>query len=43
VPEVDGAIGIDWGVTVTATTTDPAYDLPFGGHRRRCAAELAKA
>jgi putative transposase len=42
-PVVDGAIGIDWGVTVTATTTEPAYDLPFGGHRRRCAAELAKA
>ena len=42
-PEVDGAIGIDWGVTTTATTTEPAYDLPFGGHRRRCAAELAKA
>lgn len=38
-----GSIGIDWGVTTTATTTDPAYDLPFGGHRRRCAAELAKA
>jgi putative transposase len=42
-PEVDGGIGIDWGVITTATTTDPAYDLPFGGHRRRCAAELAKA
>jgi putative transposase len=42
-PVVDGSIGIDWGVTVTATTTEPAYDLPFGGHRRRCAAELAKA
>jgi putative transposase len=42
-PEVDGAIGIDWGVATTATATDPAYDLPFGGHRRRCAAELAKA
>ncbi|HWN34517.1 MAG TPA: transposase [Pseudonocardia sp.] len=42
-PDADGAIGIDWGVTTTATTTDPAYDLPFGGHRRRCAAELARA
>lgn len=39
----DGRIGIDWGVTTTATTTDAAYDLPFGGHRKRCAAELAKA
>jgi len=42
-PEVNGAIGIDWGVRTTATTTDPAYDLPYGGHRKRCAAELAKA
>jgi putative transposase len=42
-PEADGAIGIDWGVTTTATTTDPAYDLPYGGYRRRCAAELARA
>ena len=41
--EVTGAIGIDWGVTTTATTTDPAYDLPYGGHRKRCAAELARA
>jgi putative transposase len=42
-PEACGAIGIDWGVKVTATTTDPAYDLPYGGHRKRCAAELARA
>jgi putative transposase len=42
-PEVDGSIGIDWGVSTTATTSDPAYDVPFGGHRRRCAAELAKS
>lgn len=37
-----GGVGIDWGVSTTATTTDPAFDLPYGGHRRRCAAELAK-
>jgi putative transposase len=43
VPEADGSIGIDWGVSTTATTTDPAYDLPYGGHRKRCAAELARA
>jgi len=43
VSDADGSIGIDWGVTVTATATDAAYDLPFGGHRTRCAAELAKA
>jgi len=41
--DAEGGIGIDWGVTTTATATDPAYDLPFGGHRRRCAAELARA
>ncbi|WP_239314073.1 RNA-guided endonuclease InsQ/TnpB family protein, partial [Plantactinospora mayteni] len=41
-PEAEGAIGVDWGVTTTATTTDPAYDLPHHGHRKRCAAELAK-
>jgi len=37
------AIGIDWGVKVTAATTDTAFDLPHLGHRRRCAAERAKA
>lgn len=42
-PDADRAIGIDWGVTTTATTTDDVYDLPYGGHRKRCAAELAKA
>ena len=42
-PDADGGIGVDWGVTTTAATTDPAYDLPYGGHRKRCAAELAKA
>jgi putative transposase len=42
-PEVCGSIGIDWGVTTTATTTEAAYDLPYLGHRKRCAAELAKA
>jgi len=43
VPPAESAIGIDWGVTTTATTTDPSFDLPYLGHRRRCAAELAKA
>lgn len=42
-PDAAGGIGIDWGIRATATTTDPAYDLPYGGHRKRCAAELAKA
>ena len=39
---VGGAIGVDWGVSAPATTTDPAFDLPYHGHRRRCAAELAR-
>ncbi|MFF3573683.1 RNA-guided endonuclease InsQ/TnpB family protein [Nocardia jiangxiensis] len=38
-----GGIGIDWGVATTATTSDPAFDLPYLGHRKRCTAELAKA
>ena len=42
-PEEDGGIGIDWGVSVTATTSEPSFDLPHLGHRKRCAAELAKA
>lgn len=41
-PDADAGIGIDWGVTTTATTTNPAYDLSYGGHRKRCAAELAR-
>ncbi|WP_328405163.1 RNA-guided endonuclease InsQ/TnpB family protein [Nocardia sp. NBC_00403] len=43
VPVAQGGVGIDWGVSVTATTTDTRFDLPFLGHRKRCAAELAKA
>ncbi len=39
----EGGIGIDWGVSTTATTTDPLFDLPYRGHRRRCSAELARA
>lgn len=42
-PHAEGSIGIDWGVSTTATTTDPAYDLPHAGHRKRSAAETAKA
>lgn len=41
-PETTGAIGIDWGVKVTATTTDPAYDLAYGAHAKDAAAGLAK-
>jgi putative transposase len=39
----EGGIGVDWGISTPATTTDPRFDLPYAGHRRRCAAELAKA
>lgn len=42
-PDTDGSVGFDWGVTTTATASDERYDLPYGGHRKRCAAELAKA
>ncbi|MFI5895171.1 RNA-guided endonuclease InsQ/TnpB family protein [Actinoplanes sp. NPDC051513] len=36
-------IGVDWGVKTTAATTDPVFDLPHLGHRKRCAAERARA
>lgn len=42
-PDVDAGIGIDWGVTTTATTSDERHDLGYLGHRRMCAAQLAKA
>ncbi len=35
-----GSIG---GVARTATATDTRFDLPHAGHRKRCAAELAKS
>lgn len=38
-----GGIGVDWGVKVPAVTTDPAFDFPYLGHRKRCAAEVARA
>ncbi|HEY8719822.1 transposase, partial [Pengzhenrongella sp.] len=39
---VDGGIGVDWGVTATATTTNPVFDLPHSCHRKRSADALAK-
>lgn len=42
-PESGGAIGIDWGVKTVATTTDPAFDLPASGKRRKVAAQVAAA
>ncbi|WP_405137711.1 RNA-guided endonuclease InsQ/TnpB family protein [Nocardia sp. NBC_01388] len=41
-PTMVESIGIDWGVSVTATTTDLSFDLPHCGCRMRCAAELAR-
>ena len=41
-PDTDSAIGIDWGVKVIATTTDPAYDLPHPEHARDATKALAK-
>jgi putative transposase len=38
----EAAIGVDWGVKTTATTTDARFDLPHLGHRKRCAAQRAK-
>lgn len=40
--EATGQIGIDWGVKTPAVTTDPAYDFPYIGHRKRCASEVAR-
>ena len=40
-PTNDG-IGVDWGVTTTATTTDPAYDLLHAEHGKRAAQRLAR-
>jgi putative transposase len=42
-PDSDAAIGIDWGVSITANSTDAKFDLQYLGHRRMCAAQLAKA
>ncbi|MFB4300316.1 RNA-guided endonuclease InsQ/TnpB family protein [Actinomadura sp. NTSP31] len=41
-PATGRVIGIDWGVTETATTTSDAYDLPHTGHGRKAAARLAR-
>ena len=42
-PEVTGRVGIDWGVKVTATASDPAYDLPHAQHGQRASTRLAQA
>ncbi|WP_246042440.1 RNA-guided endonuclease InsQ/TnpB family protein [Streptomyces globosus] len=40
-PETGRAIGIDWGVSETATTTSDAHDLPHAQHGKTAAARLA--
>ena len=40
-PPSDAGIGIDWGVSTPASTTDKRFDLGYAGHRKRCAAERA--
>ncbi|MEV5544508.1 transposase, partial [Saccharopolyspora shandongensis] len=41
-PETGRVIGIDWGVTETATTTDADYDLPHVEHGKKAQAKLAR-
>ncbi|MFF2544760.1 RNA-guided endonuclease InsQ/TnpB family protein [Kitasatospora sp. NPDC058063] len=41
-PPVGSAIGIDWGVTVTATTTSEAHDLPHAEHGKRAQKTMSR-
>ncbi|MEU3911996.1 transposase [Streptomyces sp. NPDC029721] len=41
-PRTGSAIGIDWGVKETATTTSDAHDLPHAQHGDTAAAKLAR-
>ncbi|MDI2127758.1 RNA-guided endonuclease InsQ/TnpB family protein [Yinghuangia seranimata] len=41
-PPTGRALGVDWGVRETATTTDEAYDLPHPEHGRKTAVRLAR-
>ncbi|TAN24934.1 MAG: transposase [Actinomycetota bacterium] len=41
-PQLNRAIGVDWGVKEIATTTDEAFDLPHPNHGKTGAAKLAK-
>ncbi|MQM27657.1 RNA-guided endonuclease InsQ/TnpB family protein [Glycomyces albidus] len=40
-PATGAVIGIDWGVTVIATTTSDDHDLPHPSHGKRSAGKLA--
>ncbi|MFJ3928033.1 RNA-guided endonuclease InsQ/TnpB family protein, partial [Streptomyces sp. NPDC090022] len=41
-PQTGRAIGIDWGIKETATTTSDAHDLPHAQHGRTAAQNLAR-
>ncbi|MFI1481226.1 RNA-guided endonuclease InsQ/TnpB family protein [Streptomyces sp. NPDC020747] len=41
-PETGRALGVDWGVRETATTTSDAHDLPHAGHGRKAKAKLTR-
>ncbi|MEU5850372.1 RNA-guided endonuclease InsQ/TnpB family protein [Saccharopolyspora shandongensis] len=41
-PETGRAIGIDWGVKETATTTSDDHDLPHAQHGKNAAVKLAR-
>src|SRR5206468_990382 len=41
-PATGRVIGVDWGVTETATTTSDAHDLPHPRHGRNAATKLAR-
>ncbi len=41
-PEVDGAVGIDWGVSTIATASQPEYDFQAPEYAKAAAAKLAR-
>ncbi|MDX3356068.1 transposase [Streptomyces sp. ME01-24h] len=41
-PATGTVLGVDWGVTETATTTSDAHDLPHAEHGKRAAQRLAR-
>ncbi len=41
-PEVDGVVGIDWGVSTIATASDPKFDFEAPEYAKAAAGKLAK-
>ncbi|MFD9190681.1 RNA-guided endonuclease InsQ/TnpB family protein [Streptomyces phaeochromogenes] len=41
-PQTGRALGVDWGVKETATTTSDAHDLPHAEHGRKARAQLTR-